>query len=439
MQRTSKGLPVLAGLAVLLFAALGLWMWKFQPPPNAPDGNRPAVADGARGNDSFVSNVIPPAIEDDSPETEDPSATERTDESPTSGKDDPADPAPSNPGSPGAPPAPDPAKDSDKPADSGPDDALEDLIDRLDPDSAGKVHFSAVIRGTVVTAAGEPAAGASVRVFVRRELGESYISDNTFGNLNTDADSFGVFTVEIQGDIEAEASVICTLTASMRGVPASPDVVVKPGNGDSCDVELKLGGHGGISGRVLDEVGLPVAGAIVSLDIVQDATDIMNLRTGGGPSYTSTTDHEGRFEFASVRTDRWKPKVNACGFSLVEEAQAVDVEAGVAVTLPDLTMKRVSALRFIPKYEDDAGRKRGRPPSWSMGSIKLRDADGNETSHSLTGDSEGAQYANEIPPGTYTATLQVVGQKPREFTVEIRDGQVTDLGEVLFEESGLTG
>jgi hypothetical protein len=68
-----------------------------------------------------------------------------------------------------------------------------------------------------------------------------------------------------------------------------------------------FGSDGGLSGRVLDQNGEPIPGAVVS---VQD-------RSGQKPSTNATTDHQGAYSFERLEVGEYSIRAQHAGFRTV--------------------------------------------------------------------------------------------------------------------------
>lgn len=151
------------------------------------------------------------------------------------------------------------------------------------------------LTGAVVDAAGEPVAGAQLRVWpLWREV---------------EADDQGAFSLSFAPPAEAEVRVFATAPGfAVEGVSLGIGAQLD----DTIRVALTLKPERVIEGRLLDEAGAPVAEARVALRLAGTMNSAQAWATqqvlgspGGFGLDQVRTDADGRFRFARVDTGAW--------------------------------------------------------------------------------------------------------------------------------------
>jgi RNA polymerase sigma factor (sigma-70 family) len=176
------------------------------------------------------------------------------------------------------------------------------------------------VKGRVLDAAGQPIAGADVRLGPRFQ----------FSSRETKTNTSGEFTIASAEPRES------TLTAQAeKHSPSSVKVVVEPG---LAPIDFRLEPGHTIRGRVVDEAGKPLPGAYVGVD-----------SWGGEQSleWRTVTDAEGRFRWDGAPADRVFLGAGKTGYSNVDHLSVVPSDQEVKFTL-----KRGGALRITGTVVD---------------------------------------------------------------------------------------
>jgi len=108
---------------------------------------------------------------------------------------------------------------------------------------------------------------------------------------------------------------------------------LSPGTRTNCPMMLNAGGR--IAGRVLDEGGMPVAGATLK------ASGQRGMMFGGrSPERETTSDGDGAFELLGLSAGQYSVAANLDGWRGGKTAERVEVEDGMTLTGTTITMVR---------------------------------------------------------------------------------------------------
>ncbi|CAN5311948.1 hypothetical protein BH09SUM1_BH09SUM1_14730 [soil metagenome] len=148
---------------------------------------------------------------------------------------------------------------------------------------------------------GKPIAGADVMV-LRAELSLNNIADGTFIAAATKTDANGKYRLVVDTKTPSAARLRSpVLQASASGYSSAASQFFYEPDGGTADFSLLRGGS--ISGRVQDEKGAPIAGALVGDRVLIDRTTSF-LTYNSMPCYWTTTDANGGFELSRLPAGR---------------------------------------------------------------------------------------------------------------------------------------
>ncbi|CAN5311844.1 hypothetical protein BH09SUM1_BH09SUM1_14720 [soil metagenome] len=160
---------------------------------------------------------------------------------------------------------------------------------------------------------GRPIYGATVMI-LQREITPTNIADKSFVLASTKSGADGKYRLELDTASIAPALLPSpVLQASATGYCAAANRYTYDPSGGRADFSLLPGGA--ISGRVKDDKGAPIVGAIVGEKAIFEGEYFYPEMYKTLPSIWAVTDEEGRFEIAGLRRGgKFRLPVRAKGF-----------------------------------------------------------------------------------------------------------------------------
>lgn len=311
--------------------------------------------------------------------------------------------------------------------------AADEPLDLFSP-NAPKEAFTGTIRGTVLDGNGLPVSGARVHGTYGESMGSNtrmiriaYGGRSDDGEVLATTDANGGFQIDVSREVSKGASVIANLTARADGHAESEQlsVTVKPGETKD-GVVLKLRQAGSVSGRVVDESGAGVAGAVVSLATAGDGGGGMDLKIempGQRGKYSAVTDAAGDYRIEQVPHGKYTLRLEATGLRQVSGPTFVDAEAGKDTRASaDFVVKATTSIKVQLRSTDGS-------PLRSWVTIELKDSAGKSVwkQQGMT-DDQGTFATNDPPQGSYSAVIQAMGYQPETVAATITEGTPCDLG-----------
>ncbi len=182
---------------------------------------------------------------------------------------------------------------------------------------------------------GQPVGGAEVAFEYRTGSGATSLRSTFVVNSN----ALGMYEGTNLRSVPVDLTVMADhySTAEIKGVMPSE-------SGQQVDVKLERGDS--LRGRVVDEVGNPVAEAAIGVDT--DGDDYLQ---------TGSTDGSGQFEFRNLLTGPHTLVVEKCGFELVPQVATVasSTEAQVPPTDSTVTIALTSRVHPLTVHIDRRG------------------------------------------------------------------------------------
>ena len=219
----------------------------------------------------------------------------------------------------------------------------------------------ATVRGRVVDRAnGSPIGGADVWIplMIRRraeiELRTRSATDGSFAFEHVPA--WGVHAIGASGWAGMERALLGSLCASVNGGGRDQFALDVPEEGEELSFELRLGETGGVRGRVVDPLGRPIAGVLVTPAGLPSVLWWERGDLGSKRVDRTITDDEGRYELRDLLISNGAATtvpINAeiefnLGWSVATTNRLVPLEAGrivdaedLVLRLPDITVIRV--------------------------------------------------------------------------------------------------
>jgi protocatechuate 3,4-dioxygenase beta subunit len=276
-----------------------------------------------------------------------------------------------------------------------------------------RLQAGATLRGQVVSAAGQPVAGARVRAVVSRD-------SMFFGDIREGyADDGGRFEVAGLPRAAVEAAAIHE-SASSAIVPV--DLSVAPFDRE---ITLKLDVDGTIAGMVVDKSGEPIEGAQVLAwpDMATSRDRMATWRVRGRPE--ELTDAGGRFALHGMDPGDYElravPSV-ASGTSFGNAMQRDPVKAKTGDTAVRIVLPPDGGIKGKVTFADGSA-----PGLFTVG---LGWSSGQPFS-----DDSGAFEVNDLAPRSYTVTIRGAGFDARQLSeVVVAEGKSTDLGTITVKK-----
>lgn len=310
--------------------------------------------------------------------------------------------------------------------------AADEPLDLFNP-NAPKEAFTGSIRGTVVDGNGLPVSGARVHGTYGESMGSNsrmiriaFGGRSDEGEVLATTDGSGAFLIDVSREVSKGASVVANLTARADGHAESESlsVTIKPGETKE-GVALKLRQPGSVSGRVLDQSGAGVAGAVVSLSSPGGAGG-MDLRIempGQRGKYSAVTDAAGEYRIEQVPHGKYTMRLEAAGWRQVSGPTFMDAEAGKDTRASaDFVVKATTSVKVHLRSTDGT-------PLRGWVTVELKDSAGKSVwkQQGMT-DDQGAFATNDPPQGSYTAVISAMGYQPESVAATIVEGSPCDLG-----------
>jgi hypothetical protein len=298
------------------------------------------------------------------------------------------------------------------------------------------VPFEAILAGVVVTSQGLPVAGAEIHAGIAEQTtiaatgGRVQFAMESSGGGRAEViaitDGAGEFHAVIRRDTREGAMLRVTLRARAGGYADSVSTTTTLRNGGRRDgLKLELRGAGSVSGRVVDGHGLGVGGVEVAVGGRTMDLGSFVYTSGGEDRKSAITGPGGDFVIENVPEGRHQLTTTGAGVRLVSGPREIEVRAGMDTRAPaDYVVECVAGLRLRLLNPD------GNPAVSNFFALLRSLDDGQRHSRMIATDAAGRGFWNEIPPGRYELTLRAGGHDAPARTVEIREGEVTDAGDI---------
>ncbi|NUP94850.1 MAG: sigma-70 family RNA polymerase sigma factor [Planctomycetaceae bacterium] len=285
-------------------------------------------------------------------------------------------------------------------------EATEDLVIQLEA--------AARIEGRVLDASGAPVAGASIVQSVEQQGG--WFVNDKFPAPRDTTDDDGWFVLEWVAPGTREINASHPKRADLGRARAN--VACRAGETTRCEVRLDPGQL--ISGKIVDELGRPLAGWYVG----SRPSDMLNQWY----PRSAFADAEGRFVLAnlgpgshdlSVRT----PQLSAPRLVVPKVAPG---STGLELVVPDSSSESELTGRIVASS-----------PDLLVGIELTLWLVGQNEGHFLDYDAESGQFRGSAFPGTYKLDVTRHGANVVETSqFELRPGERTDLGDIALAPSG---
>lgn len=224
------------------------------------------------------------------------------------------------------------------------------LVSNGQPVAGARVSFNALEGDRLVT----PANGVPrPNPLFRRRLAQ--VVSDAEGRFRLDAlpcDGFHTFSGAYVGDNGFLAGELCVVAPGLGvkvvGVPLRMD-------GEEVELEVELEPAGGVTGRVVDRSGRPVARAMVSALVPLKGRWSRGIDQHDDPGERLVrTDDLGRYRLAGIpaRVEPWPIRAQR-GSGLTTAEVSVRIEAGQVVAAPDLILEADRAV--LLRVEDTSG------------------------------------------------------------------------------------
>lgn len=301
-------------------------------------------------------------------------------------------------------------------------EADANLVKVVEPETTPDINFtlgtSTAILGTVTDVkTGEPIADAEVYAKFMN-LGQNPLSVN---KTRTDAD--GNYTLEVA---RAGKYIVGAIARGYKAqiyqnayslVDADPVEVKLDAHTE--DIDFKLVGLGGITGRVISEsTGEPIPGAVI-----QAFPEVWHITAAYWPIYHARSDSEGYYQLENMETGKYLVKATANDYlpEIYEDAETISeatyVEVKDSTTVADIDFDLISGgviTGIIATAEDST------PIPQAMIWVKMVHADENDgtfqnfANHTLSG-RDGKFTIKGLPKGEYVVWAKASGYESRFY------------------------
>jgi protocatechuate 3,4-dioxygenase beta subunit len=289
----------------------------------------------------------------------------------------------------------------------------------------------AALTGVVVDPAGEPVPAAEVRALPADASAAVRVATAALPNDRTDGR--GRFRLEALAEgaslflIVEHPGYAPLRTAAIEVPPAKP-------------LRLVLAPASRVAGRVVDDAGEPIAGALVVLLRAEPGLGIV-LTAAGSPEGSARTDEEGRFAIEAARPGRARLAASAAGFAR-SAAGELDLLPGSDRTGVEVILRRGATLAGRVTGED------GRPVAGAW--VRLVEAAGDSASPAVapagaTTDEGGLYRLEGVPTGRQTIAagdeahptmLAEVTAAPGRNPLDLRLAAGTEVGGQVVDRAG---
>ncbi|HEY3356640.1 MAG TPA: carboxypeptidase-like regulatory domain-containing protein [Polyangia bacterium] len=268
-----------------------------------------------------------------------------------------------------------------------------------------RLESGGLVAGRVVTAKGEAAARATVRI-------GSYVGVRELGNKSTITDGEGRFRLEGLPLQQMEVVAMSNVAAS-EGVPVN--LRQKP---EHRDLTVTLSLEGTIAGIAVDADGRPVPDALVRCMSGANRREAVGVR----PTIPEMTDRDGRFTCAGLAPGpHWINVMRPGGNNNVSpQRRSADVQAKTGDQDVRVTLPGDGGLRGRVRLRAGAAPRRfsvGLEPGKTPQVFETKDGQ-----FAMTG----------LPAGSYQVTVTVEGQPPQTAAAQVAEGGVADLGVIVI-------
>jgi hypothetical protein len=345
---------------------------------------------------------------------------------------------------PGVPDKPEPDKpEPDKPETpivpdkpEQPSEYTADVV--LEPDRDGLTKFVVVVSGRTVDDLGRVVPDADLHLLIDtmgmfdlRELGLMCeicrpARRAPLPHMSARSDGDGRFRLRLTFHDQSSIKLVGVLTASKQGYVAGVTGGIELSTGLAEGVDVAVGRSGGLTGRVVDQAGQPIAGATVYA---------YGRRSGA----ESRTDDDGQFTLTGLEGGELEMHIWAEGYRVEQNGVKATVRADENLPVGDLVLRALTAGSFTVSLSGVDGSE------YFEGQVSVMGASGHTefsawfSVYTVDGVLTATVSLDGLKPGTHTLTIRLHGERvwQAEIAVTVQDGPGNNLGHIFFTESEL--
>ncbi len=305
-------------------------------------------------------------------------------------------------------------------------EALPLAEDQEIPDLAITLETGSRIAGTVSWPDGSPAPDAELTLY-QSEGQRGYRWRNTITNERSAEDGTFAFTGLSEGSYSIEVHALRPSNSDAAEADAPPPMAhlarleaVAAGT-ESLAIELEK--TLAVSGRVLDDLGQPIAAFAVTAAPSADGEDEMNQETDASDSFEAP---DGRFALGGLYPGEWKLSASADGHHMTAPGVQVLVPQGDQVV--EIRLERSASVSGIvqdPRGTPVPGAQVGPSQGGSEQSTFFRG--GRDEDGAVVSDADGRFVLENLPPGVFAVEASATDWAVSEaVTVELAPGAAVE-------------
>lgn len=308
----------------------------------------------------------------------------------------------------------------------------------LEPSRDGLTKFVVVVSGRTVDDFGQAIGGAHLQLLIDTHgffdlSGLGLMCDSCAPSrrapppyMTAVSDENGRFRLRFTFHAESDIKLVGLLTASKQGFVAGITGGIELSTGAAEGIDVVVGRSGALTGRVVDQTGQPIAGAMV-------------YAYGKRSAVEARTANDGTFTLLGLEGGELDLHLWAEGYRAEQDSLKTTVRAGESLPIGDLTLRALTAAEFTVSLSGVESN------DYLQGEISVIGSNGFATFaawfsvHMIDGVLTATVSLDGLKPGTHTLTIRLHGERvwQAEIAVTVHEGPGNNLGNIYFTESEL--